>query len=75
MTYITFMMLKFLETSFIPSEIILNVIEIYNDDELHRLLLVNRKIIKTTNINYKLENYKYIKILKYIISTIIDFFI
>ena len=73
MTYITFMMLKFLETSFIPSEIILNVIEIYNDDDLHRMLLINRKIIKTTNINYKLENYKYIKILKYIISTIIDF--
>jgi hypothetical protein len=73
MTYITFMMLKFLETSFIPSEIILNVIEIYNDDELHRLLLINRKIIKNTNNNYKLETYKYIKILKYIISTIIDF--
>jgi hypothetical protein len=73
MSYITFMMLKFLETSFIPSEIILNVIEIYNDDELHRLLLINRKIIKNTNINYKLETYKYIKILKYIITTIIDF--
>jgi len=73
MSYITFMMLKFLETSFIPSEIILNVIEIYNDDELHRLLLINRKIIKKTNNNYKLETYKYIKILKYIISTIIDF--
>ena len=73
MTYITFMMLKFLETSFIPSEIILNVIEIYNDDELHRMLLINRKIIKQINNNYKLENYKYIKILKYIITTIIDF--
>jgi len=73
MTYITFMMLKFLETSFIPSEIILNVIEIYNDEELYKILLVNSKIIKTTNINYNLENYKYIKILKYIISTIIDF--
>ena len=73
MSYITFMMLKFLETSFIPSEIILNVIEIYTDDELHRLLLINRKIIKNTNHNYKLENYKYIKILKYIISSIIDF--
>ena len=73
MTYITFMMLKFLETSFIPSEIILNVIEMYNDDELHRMLLINRKIIKQTNTNYKLENYKYIKTLKYIISTIIDF--
>lgn len=73
MSYITFMMLKFLETSFIPSEIILNVIEIYSDDELNRLLLINRKSIKNTNINYKLENYKYIKILKYIISIIIDF--
>jgi hypothetical protein len=66
-------MLKFLETSFIPSEIILNVIEIYNDEELYRLLLINRKIIKQTNNDYKLENYKYIKILKYIISIIIDF--
>jgi hypothetical protein len=73
MTYITFMMIKFLETSFIPSEIILNVIEIYNDDELYKILIVNRKIIKQTNSNYKLENYNYIKILKYIISTIIDF--
>jgi hypothetical protein len=73
MSYITFMILKFLETSFIPSEIILNVIEIYTDDELHRLLLINRKIITKTNNNYKLETYNYIKILKYIISTIIDF--
>ena len=73
MSYIAFMMLKFLETSFIPSEIILNIINKYNDDELYRLLIINRKIIKQTNKNYKLENYKYIKILKYIITIIIDF--
>lgn len=73
MSYIAFMMLKFLETSFIPSEILLNIINKYNDDELYRLLIINRKIIKQTNKNYKLETYKYIKILKYIITIIIDF--
>ena len=73
MSYVAFMMLKFLETSFIPSEIILNIINRYTDDELYRLLIINRKIIKKTNINYKLETYKYIKILKYIITIIIDF--
>lgn len=73
MTYITFIMLKFLETSFIPSEIILNVMEIYSDDELQILLLKNYTLLKQTNNNYKLETYKYIRLLKYIISTIIDF--
>ena len=73
MTYITFIMLKFLETSFIPSEIILNVMEIYSDDELQILLLKNHTLLKQTNNNYKLETYKYIRLLKYIISTIIDF--
>ena len=35
-SYIAFMTLKFLETSFIPSEIILNTIDIYNDDEMEK---------------------------------------
>ena len=30
-SYISFMLLKFLETSFIPTEVILNVINIYSD--------------------------------------------
>ena len=59
MSYIAFMTLKFLETSFIPSEIIVNSINIYSDD----------------NINDEIETANYIKILKYIIKIIIDFVI
>jgi hypothetical protein len=66
MSYIAFMTLKFLETSFIPSEIILNAINIYNDCEVQKI---------NNNINDEFETFNYIKILKYIINIIIDFVI
>jgi len=74
-SYIAFMTFKFLETSFIPSEIILNVIKIYSEDEMYSLLIKNRKFLKINNNNYKLDNHKYFKNLKFIINCIIEFVI
>ena len=65
MSYVAFMTLKFLETSFIPSVILLNTINIYSDVELYEILLLND--------NYFNENVKYIKTMKFIINLIIDF--
>ena len=44
-SYIAFMTFKFLETSFIPSEIILNVLNLCSNDDMYYLLLQNRKLI------------------------------
>ena len=74
-SYIAFMTLKFLETSFIPSEILLNVINIYSDDKMWELLILNKKNINITDANYKIEIYKYIKKLTLIINCIIEFVI
>ena len=68
-SYIAFMTLKFLETSFIPSEIILNTIDIYNDDEMYILLLKNNYLINGNRI----KTLKYIKTLIFIIKNIIEF--
>ena len=78
--YITFMKLKFLETSFIPSEVLLNIIEIYSDVQMYNILNektkiktnTNTNITNTTNTN---DTYKYIKTLKFIINMIIDFIV
>ena len=75
-SYITFMKLKFLETSFIPSEVLLNIIEIYSDDQMHIILNEKTKIknnTNTTNTANTNDTYKYIKTLKFIINMIIDF--
>ena len=80
MSYIAFMMLKFLETSFIPSEIILNAINIYSDNEMYSKLLfptnINENTFDTkTKIKTKIETYNYIKSLSFIIKIIIEFVI
>ena len=67
------MTFKFLETSFIPSEIILNVIDVYNDDEMFYFLLSNKKNININDKNYKIDSHNYISNLKYIIKCIIEF--
>ena len=75
-SYITFMKLKFLETSFIPSEVLLNIIEIYSDVEMYNILNEKTKIknnTNTTNTANTNDTYKYIKTLKFIINMIIDF--
>jgi len=68
-SYIAFMILKFLETSFIPSEILLNVIDIYSDEEMWKYLIINTQNI---NINNKIDTHKYNKTLKFIINYIIE---
>ena len=72
-SYVAFMTFKFLETSFIPSEIILNVIDVYNDDEMFYFLLSNKKNININDKNYKIDSHNYISNLKYIIKCIIEF--
>jgi hypothetical protein len=72
-SYIAFMILKFLETSFIPSEILLNVINIYSEDEMWVYLIKNTKKININDNNYKIDTYKYNKTLKFIINYIIEF--
>ena len=67
MSYTAFMTLKFLETTFIPSPIILNVMNIYSNDEMYKILLTN--VTNEENINY----INYIKTLKFIIILIVDF--
>jgi hypothetical protein len=70
MSYTAFMTLKFLETTFIPSPIILNVMNIYSNDEMYKILLTNN----TNNTNEENINYiNYIKTIKFIIILIIDF--
>lgn len=67
-SYIAFMTLKFLETTFIPTEIILNTIGIYNNDEMYKLLFKNNYLSNNT-----VNKLKYIKTLIFIIKNIIDF--
>ena len=74
-SYIAFMTFKFLETSFIPSEIILNVLNLCSNDNMYYLLLRNRKLIIMNDKTYKIDKYKYIQNLKFIIKCIIDFVI
>lgn len=72
-SYIAFMTFKFLETSFIPSEIILNVLNLCSDDDMYYLLLHNKKLIIINDKTYKIDTYKYIENLQFIIKCIIDF--
>ena len=80
-SYIAFMTLKFLETSFIPSEILLNVLNIYTDEQMYNALLINTNTntasstSSTPNSNKQYETYNYIKTLKFIIQMLIDFIV
>jgi len=77
-SYIAFMTLKFLETSFIPSEILLNVIDIYSDEQMYTALNITNKNINTitiNNTNKNYETYNYIKTLKLIITILVKFII
>jgi len=65
LSYITFMKLKFLETTFVPSAVLLNAIEIYTDSQMYDAL----------NICETSELYKFIKTLKFILNLIIEFII
>ena len=65
LSYITFMKLKFLETTFVPSAVLLNAIEIYTDSQMYDAL----------NICENSELYKFIKTLKFILNLIIEFII
>jgi hypothetical protein len=72
------MTLKFLETSFIPSEILLNVIGIYTDEQMYTALNITNKNINTitiNNTNKNYETYNYIKTLKLIITILVKFII
>ena len=80
-SYISFMLLKFLELSFIPTEIILNVINIYSDDKLYEII-IKQQIEMTKKNDYNRQNNKtieivdtinYINILKFILNIIIEF--
>ena len=80
-SYISFMLLKFLESSFIPTEIILNVINIYSDDKLYEII-IKQQIEMTKKNDYNRQNNKtieivdtinYINILKFILNIIIEF--
>ena len=68
MSYTAFMTLKFLETTFIPSAIILNVMNIYSNSDMYKILIMNDNILA----NIK-NNINYIKTIKFIIILIIDF--
>jgi len=72
MSYTAFMTLKFLETSFIPSAIILNVMNIYSNDEMYKILLTEKNIEE--NVNY-INYINYIKTIRFIIILIIDFIV
>jgi len=72
MSYIAFMTLKFLETSFIPSAIILNSIDVYTDNEMYNKLFLNDTYI-SMNYNEKQNYFNYIKILQFILKIIIEF--
>lgn len=76
-SYISFMIFKFLEKSFIPSAILLNAIDIYTDEQMFNILYLNNyeecKIDKINKIKYIPESLSYIKSLKFIINMIIEF--
>ena len=67
-SYITFMLLKFLETSFIPTEVILNVINIYSDAKLCEIIISQRIEINKQNEHNRLNNQpiKTIDTIKYV---------
>ena len=67
MSYVAFMTLKFLETSFIPSSIILNSIDIYTDIEMYSKLLLNDNYI-SMHLNEKQNYINYIKVLQFILK-------
>ena len=80
-SYISFMLLKFLETSFIPTEIILNVINIYSDAKLCEIIISQRIEINKQNEHNRLNNkpikmidtIKYVNVLKLIINILVEF--
>jgi len=80
-SYIAFMLLKFMEKTFIPSYILLNVINVYSNGKMYDIIVKNKiensKINKYNKENkkeiIKIDSYKYINSLKIIINIIIDF--
>jgi len=80
-SYISFMLLKFMESTFIPSYLLLNIINIYSDGKMYDIIVKNKiEISKINEYNkknnkeiIKIDSYKYINILKLIINIIIDF--
>jgi len=80
-SYIAFMLLKFLETTFIPSYLILNVINVYSNGKMYDIIV--KKKIEISKLNeynkknnkelIKIDSYKYLNSLKIIINIIIDF--
>jgi hypothetical protein len=82
-SYIAFMLLKFMEGTFIPSYLLLNIIKIYSDGKLYDIIIKERiEISKLNEYNkknnkelIKIDSYKYISILKLIINIIIDFIV
>ena len=80
-SYISFMLLKFLETSFIPTEVILNVINIYSDAKLCEIIISQRIEINKQNELNRLNNQpikmidtiKYVNVLKLIINILVEF--
>jgi len=75
------MLLKFMEKTFIPSYILLNVINVYSNGKMYDIIVKNKiensKINKYNKENnkeiIKIDSYKYINSLKIIINIIIDF--
>ena len=82
-SYIAFMLLKFMEGTFIPSYLLLNVINVYSDGKLYDIIIKEKmEISKMNEFNkqnnkelIKIDGYKYINILKLIINIIIDFIV
>ena len=80
-SYISFMLLKFLETSFIPTEVILNVINIYSNAKLCEIIISQRIEINKQNEHNRLNNkpikmidtIKYVNVLKLIINILVEF--
>lgn len=81
LSYIVFMLLKLLETSVIPSYIILNIINVYTDAKMYEIIINNRTEIRNKNEKNEKENknketidtYDYFNVLKLILNIIIEF--
>ena len=82
-SYIVFMLLKLLETSVIPSYLILNIINVYTNAEMYEIIINNKTEIQNKNEKNKKENknsetidtYAYFNVLKLILNIIIEFVI
>ena len=55
LSYIVFMLLKLLETSIIPSYLILNIINVYTDAKMYEMIIINRTEIRKQNEQNKKE--------------------